>query len=317
MRRQFFTASLVLFLCLAPHSSSAASLPDLPAHISVPLWVDPPLQELTPQSVRATLNGKPAPILRVLGPSSDVMILLVLDLTGDISLVDAAKQALIAQIEDLPQNAWVGLLHAQDGLSVIADPTPDRKKINDAIQALPATGKAGLLDTVARVAELADGILRHSKVRVAILYVTDSAIANYREDYTNPVINSSDPHDLSRRFPEALIQEKISALQLRIESGEAPLFIAHLRYRSDRMDQAYQNGLKTLSEFTAGYSWFCRSQAEIADVIQRDFAYIRSSWLVTIGFPKHTRSDVQVRLRLPGHEQARIAYRARLHVKTK
>jgi hypothetical protein len=241
----------------------------------------------------------------------------VLDLTGDISLVDAAKQALIAQIKDLPENAWVGLLHAQDGLSVIADPTPDRKKINDAIQALPVTGKAGLLDTVASVAGLGDGILRKSKVRVAILYVTDSEIANYREDYTNPVINSSDPHDLSRRFPEALIQEKISALQLRIESDEAPLFIAHLRYRSNRLDQAYQNGLKILSEFTAGYSWFCRSQAEIADLIQRDFAYIRSSWLVTIGVPKRMRSDVQVRLQLPEHLQARIAYRARLHVKAK
>lgn len=315
--RQIFAAWLVIFLCLAPLASFAASSSGAPAHISVPLWVDPPLQELTPQSVRATLNGKPAPILRVLGPSSDVMILVVLDLTGDISLVDAAKQALIAQIKDLPQNAWVGLLHAQDGLSVIADPTPDRKKINEAIQALPATGKAGLLDTVASVAGLADGILRKSKVRVAILYVTDSEIANYREDYTNPVINSSDPHDLSRRFPEALIQEKISALQLRIESDEAPLFIAHLRYRSNRMDQAYQNGLKILSEFTAGYSWFCRSQAEIADLIQRDFAYIRSSWLVTIGVPKHTRSDVQVRLQLPEHLQARIAYRARLHLKVK
>jgi hypothetical protein len=306
-----------LAISLALPSSFAASLSNTAPAISIPLWVDPPVQELAPQNVQATLNGTAAPVLRVLGPSSDVMILLVLDLTGDISLVDAAKQALITQINELPKNAWVGLLHAQDGLSVIADPTPDRKKINEAIQALPATGKAGLLETIAPVAELADRILRRSKVRVAILYITDSDIANYRQDYTNPVINSSDPHDLSRRFPEALIQEKISALQIRIESDEAPLFITHLRYRSSRMNQAYQNGLKILSEFTAGYSWFCHSEAEIPDVIQREFAYIRSSWFVTIGPPKHVGSHIQVRLRLPEHSQARIAYRARLHYKTK
>ena len=317
MRRPRFRAALAILLYLTLHSSFAASLSNGPPPISIPLWVDPPLQELAPQNVQATLNGTPAPVLRVLGPSSDIMILLVLDLTGDISLVDTAKRALTTQINELPQNAWVSLLHAQDGLSVMTDPTPDRKKINEAIQSLPATGKAGLLDTVAPVAGLADKILRRSKVRVAILYVTDSDIANYRQDYTNPVINSSDPHDLSRRFPEALIQEKISALQIRIESDEAPLFITHLRYRSSRMNQAYQNGLKILSEFTAGYSWFCHSEAEIPDVIQREFAYIRSSWFVTIGPPKHVGSHIQIRLRLPEQSQAHIAYRARLRSKTK
>ena len=303
--------SAVVYPCLA------ASAPTLPAQISVPLWVDPPLADLTQQGLRVTLNGKPAPVLRVLGPSSDVMILLVLDLTGDISLADVAKQALTEQIKQLPKNAWVSLLHAQNGLSVIADPTPDREKINDAIQALTTTGKAGLLDTVALAATLADRILRKSNVRVAILYVTDSDITNYRADYTNPVINSSDPHDLSRRFPEALIQEKISALQMQIASDEAPLFITHLRNRSSRMNRAYQNGLKMLSEFTAGYGWFCRSDAEIPDVMQREFEYIRSSWLVTVGLPRHVRREVQVRLQLPEHKQARIAYRARLHLKAK
>jgi hypothetical protein len=315
---KWYLSTAVLAVCgfAALCRCFAAPPPTPPVQISVPLWVEPPL-DLTKQELRVTLNGKPAPVLRVLGPSSDVMILVVLDLTGDIGLVDVAKHALIEQISNLPKNAWVGLLRAQDGLSVIADPTPDREKINEAIQNLTTTGKAGLLDTVTLAATLADRILRKSNVRVAILYVTDSDIENYRADYTNPVINSSDPHDLSRRFPEALIQEKISALQMQIASYEAPLFITHLRNLSSRMNQAYQNGLKMLSEFTAGYAWFCRSDAEIPDVIQREFAYIRSSWLVTAALPKHVRKDVQVRLQLPEHKEARIAYRARLHVKAK
>jgi len=35
-------------------------------------------------------------------------------------------------------------------------------------------------------------------------------IYRYREDYTNPVINQSDPHDLSRRFPRRSLRRKIS-----------------------------------------------------------------------------------------------------------
>ena len=42
--------------------------------------------------------------------------------------------------------------------------------------------------------------MRKSPVRVSVLYITDRNIYNYREDYTNPVINGSDPHDLSRVF---------------------------------------------------------------------------------------------------------------------
>lgn len=279
------------------------------------MWVDPPLKTLGAKSLRVTLNGKPAPVLRVLGPSSDLVILLVLDVTGDISLIDAAKQALATQIDALPPNAWVGLLRAQDGLTVIADPTPDRKKIRDAIQAVPGTGKAGLLNTAVPVAGLADGILQRAGVRVAVLYITDSDISNYRQDFTNPVINSSDPNDLSRRFPETLIVEKISSLQMQIASDEAPLFIVHLRYRSSRMNQAYQNGLRTLSEFTAGYSWFCRSDAEIPDAIQKMFAYVRSSWFLYLRVPKHMQDGLQVRLRLPNHKQSKVAYRARLLLK--
>jgi hypothetical protein len=309
-----------MLVCLAPFVFGGRARPNAepdPTHVLVPVWIDPPPKNLSAEDIVATLNGQPATISQVLDPSSDLVILLVLDVTGDISLVDLAKRALISQVEELPENAWVGLLRAQDGLSVIADPTADRKAIIDAIQMLPATGKAGLIDTVAPVTGIADGIERKSHVRVAVLYVTDSSIYNYREDFTNPVINSSDPHDLSRRFPEALIQEKVSNLQTQISSNEAPLFVVHLRYRTNRMEQAYQNGLKTLSEFTAGYSLFCRSDAEIPDAIQKVFSYIRSSWVLSLRLPKRVPSAVQVRLKLPQQNDARVAYRAHLRVKSR
>jgi hypothetical protein len=316
--RYFLNTSLALFLYLWPFVLFSGPPPaGMPSHISVPVWIDPQPESLAPRQLAVTLNGKSAPIAQILDPASDLVILLVLDVTGDISLIDAAKQALSTQIESLPPNAWVGLLRAQDGLSVIADPTPNHKTICDAIQALPVTGNAGLLDTVKSVAHLADGILRKSKVRVAILYVTDSDVYNYREDFTNPVINSSDPHDLSRRFPEALIQEKFSRLQMQIASYEAPLFVVHIQYRSSSMNQAYQNGLNALSEFTAGYGSFCRSDAEIPEAIQKVFSYVRSSWFLSIRLPAKTPGAVQVRLQLTEHSQSHVAYRGRLHLKAK
>ena len=124
---------------------------------------------------------------------------------------------MIAEISKLPQTAWVGLLRAQDGLHVLADPSPDRQPLIDAIHSLSNSGKPGLLETVQSALSLADALIRKSPVRVSVLYITDGSIYSYRGDYTNPVINSSDPHDLSRRFPETLIKEKISKLAENLE----------------------------------------------------------------------------------------------------
>src|SRR5208283_4717554 len=93
----------------------------------------------------AALNGKPVPVTAQLGPTSDQVILVVLDLTGDLALIDAAKQALIAEISKLPQNAWVGLLRTQDGLHVLADPGADRRPLLDAIRSLSNSNEPELL----------------------------------------------------------------------------------------------------------------------------------------------------------------------------
>ena len=124
-------------------------------------------------------------------------------------------------------------------------------------------------------------------MRVAVFYITDSDPENYREDFTNPVINSSDTHDLSRKFPEALVQDKISKVAAVLAERQAPLFVVHLRYRSDRLGEAYQNGLKQLAEVTGGSAIFCRSErGDRRMPIDRALGLITSSYSVSLAVPE-------------------------------
>ena len=285
------------------------------ASVSIPAWIETNNCTLTPK-FEAELNGKPVPVTAQLGPGSDQVILVVLDLTGDLSLIEAAKQALIAEISKLPQNGWVGLLRTQDGLHVLADPGTDRQPLIDAIQSLSNSNEPELLETVYPALSLADAIMRKSPVRVSVLYITDGSIYSYRQDYTNPVINASDPHDLSRRFPEALITEKIAKLVEDSSSLEAPLFVVHLSYRRDRLNVAYQNGLDTLADSTGGKSDVCRSVAEIPDAISAMLARISSAWRLTLAIPAKNHYHFQIRLTAPcGDGDLRISWRTRFHPK--
>lgn len=284
------------------------------ARVSIPVWIE---GEGGGAGARfeAALNGRPAAITSQLGPKSDQIMLLVLDVTGDASLVDPARQALIAEIAKLPRNAWVGLLSSQDGLHVLADPGPDRGAVTEHIQSEPNSGNPGLLETVQPALELADRMLHASPVRVSVVYVTDSDVRRYREDYTNPVINQSDPHDLSRKFPEALIEEKISKLVDAATPLEAPLFVIHLHYRSDRLNRAYQNGLETLAESTGGRADLCRSVAEIPEAISAAFARISSGWRLTLAPPPKARGLAQVRISARrGDEDVRLSWRTHVEI---
>ena len=256
------------------------------------------------------------PISAQLGPSSQQVILVVLDLTGDLSLIAAAKQAMIAEISKLPRNVWVGLLRDQDALRVLADPSPNRQPLVDAIQSVTNSGEPGLLDTVDGALSLANALIQKSPVRVAVLYITDGSIYAYREDYTNPVINASDPHDLSRRFPQALIEEKISKLKEDVSSLQAPLSVVHLHYRDDQLNKAYQNGLGSLAESTGGESDFCRSITEIPEVISTMFTRISEAWCLTLEVPARSRDNIRVRLSgRCGDGDLRLSWR--MHLQTK
>lgn len=242
-------------------------------------------QALDPEIVKVLAEGKQGKVLRVRGPSDDLIILLVLDLTGDLTAADLAKQALLSRLKELPRVTWVGTLRAQDGLQVLADPAADPKASIEAIQTLQVTGRAGMLEVVEPVEKLADGILRKSPIRMAILFVTDSSIYNYREDYTNPVINPSDSRDLSRRFPENLIREKTARLAEQLSMYSAPVFVAHVAYSGDRLNEAYQNGLRQIAEATGGEAWFARIPTEIGNVIDHAFARVQRHWAIDVELP--------------------------------
>jgi hypothetical protein len=265
--------------------------------LKVAVWAEAPEgAALMPKDLTATLAGMEARVMDLRGPGDDLILVAVLDLAGDLSLAEPAKEALAADIEKLSPRTAVAVMRAQDGAKVLADPGTDRAAAVSAVRDLPVSGKAGLLNTVETVTRLADAILAKANVRVAVLYVTDSDPENYREDFTNPVINSSDTHDLSRKFPEALVQEKISKVAAVLAQRQAPLFVVHLRYRSDRLGEAYQSGLKQVAEVTGGSAIFCRSSEEIADAIQRALNLIASSYSVAVALPDLRSNSFDLKL---------------------
>ncbi len=302
---------LAFLLTLSPGFERAAT-------IRVPAWIEDAPAPLGRVRFESTLNGAPAPVSAQFGPSTDQIVLVVLDLTGNVSYVDPARQALIDEIGKLPPNAWVGLLRAQDGLHVLADPGPDRAPVLQAIRDLASSGKSGLLDTVLQSLSLADAMMRKSTARVSVLYVTDSNVYNYRDDYTNPVINQSDPHDLSRRFPEQLIVEKIDKLVEGVQTLQPPLFIVHLHYRGSPLNEAYQSGLKTLTDATAGESEICRSIAEIPTAVSAMFTRISSAWSLSLSLPAKPRQDLRIRVSAhSGDQELHISTRSRFTLKRK
>jgi hypothetical protein len=298
-----------LFILVAVAGAALARAQTMDPAFSIPAWVDKGKCTEDP-TFDPTLNGKPAKVKNELAPTSDQVVLIVFDLTGDLSRIDDAKQTVVNEISNLPRNVWVGILRAQDGLHVLADPTPNRQEVIDILRSLSSSGTPGLLETVRATLSLADAMIRKSPVRVSVLYITDGSIYSYREDYTDPVINPSDNHDLSRRFRAVLINEKISKLERHISSLEAPLFVVHLHYRQNQLDSAYQNGLDTLARDTGGETVICRSNTEISQAISHIFTRISDVWGLILSVPRKTRRELQVGLKAScGGQDVQLSWR--------
>lgn len=283
-----------------------------PAQIRIPFWLDESGREPAAAELHATIDGAEARVIGLQRPGDDLIVLLVLDLSsGDLTVVDPAKETMLEEIRKLPPKTLVGLLRAEDGLHVLDDPTADREAIAGQISQPSLSGKTSLLATVDTIGRIGDAMLKKSTVRVAILYVTDGDVRNYREDFTNPVINSSDSHDLSRRFPETLVQEKIAKLDALLAVQQTPLFIADLNMHTDRLNEAYNNGLKQLAETTGGAAFFSRSITEIPAVIRDSFETVSKHYSLTLSVPQRASARLQIRLTGPEGERP-VSYRTRL-----
>ena len=235
------------------------------AQLHLPVWAQG--ERLSPDTLTASINGTPAKITRLAMPEDDLVLLVVLDLTDDLAAVEQARRELIHRIEAFPPNFYVGVLGAQNGLRVLTEPTADREVVAAAIRSSSVGGRAGLLETIERAAQIGSSVIRASGVRLAVLYLTDSDIGNYRENFTNTTVNSSDFGDLSRRFPDVLVRERISRTLRNLSTTEAPVFISQLTYRTDQLNLAYQTGLISLATSTGGTASISRSVSEIPSAI--------------------------------------------------
>jgi hypothetical protein len=248
--------------------------------IQVPVWA-PEGAELPASSISASIDGQPTEVLSVQAPKDDLMLLVVLDLTDDLALVEQARTALLNRIEKLPANNLVAVLSAQNGLRVLTEPTTDHAKIAAAIRSQQVGGRAGLLETVEEATRIGSAILTKSGVRVAILYVTDSDINNYREAFDNPTVNRSDNGDVSRRM-DSLVRERMSRMTANLSRAQAPVFITHLNYRNDQLNVAYQTGLISLTDATGGNALVARSQAEVSAYVNNTLDHILGHYSVKL-----------------------------------
>lgn len=235
------------------------------AQLHLPVWAQG--ERLSPDTLTASINGTPAKITQLATPEDDLILLVVLDLTDDLAAVEQARHELIRRIEAFPPNFYVGVLGAQNGLRVLTEPTSDREAVATSMRSSSVGGRAGLLETIERAAQIASSVIRASSVRLAVLYLTDSDIGNYRENFTNTTVNSSDFGDLSRRFPDVLVRERISRMLRNLSASEAPVFISQLTYRTDQLNVAYQTGLISLATSTGGTASISRSVSEIPSAI--------------------------------------------------
>jgi hypothetical protein len=263
--------------------------------IRIPLW-SASVQSIEAGALTATVGGHPASVARLQSPDDDLMILLVLDLTEDLNEIDMARAALADAVAEAPPNAYIGVMRAQNGLTVLEDPTSDREAVVEAVESFSISGTPGLLETIEAVSDLADSLIEDTGVRIAVFYVTDSEIDEYREDFTNPVVNQSDNGDMSRRFPEGLVRDRISRLDTKLGSAQAPIFVVHLNYETDRADEAYQNGILQMATTTGGDATFCRSNAEIAGAIEAMMRKIVTHYSLDLEVPKQAEDTVEIAL---------------------
>jgi hypothetical protein len=291
MRRVLLTTALLAALL-------HAAPPDAPVTRRITAWIAASETGLCQSTV--TVEGKPSKVVRCLSPEDGLMLFIVADLTGDLTLINQARDAIASEFAKLPPNVWTAALSAQDGLHVLADPSPDSAATLAALRNARTTGAAGLLEAMEPASKLASSILAKSPVRIAILHITDSNIYEYREDYTNPVINYSDSRDLSRRFPDALIRERTSKLASALAGYDAPVFVVHLAYLRDRLNEAYQIGLRQAAEATGGSAVFCRSQAEISSSIGAALARILAHHALDFSIPNGLPRQFTIELTAPG-----------------
>ena len=283
--------SVIIFLLVAATGTS---------ELRVPLWVadssGADKANLKAEQIHAWINGDEVAVKGLKDPSEPLILMLVMDTVGDLSRIDAARSAIARHVESMSSQWRVALLQAQNGLRVVEDPTRDRTKLLESLSALPVSGTPGLLDAVAPAASIAQSVLARSDVRVAVLFVTDGSITQYRGDYSATVVNPSDRGDLSRRFRDRVVQERVTSLMASLRAYSAPLFFVHLQQRNGNLDVAYQNGIQRFADETAGEAYFVRAISDVESAIDRALDRIGAHYSVRLKAPSSEGTPLDIRL---------------------
>ena len=245
--------------------------------LKTPVWTDGPATQL-----EVTLDGRPADVTATQAPDEHLILLLVMDTVKYPDRVDAARDAIVSKLRELGKKYFVGVFTAQDGLAVQLDPVRGRNKLRDALESVDVRGMPGLLDVVEQASQIADETLAAAPVRLAVLFVTDGAIGDYRGHYTVPVVNPSDQRDLSRRFRDQLILARIRHAVDALESAQAPLFFLHLARSFDNLNEVYQNGISEFARITGGTALFAQGLQEIPAMVGRLLDEIAALTVLTI-----------------------------------
>ncbi|MDZ7637887.1 MAG: hypothetical protein U5J83_06495 [Bryobacterales bacterium] len=268
--------------------------------IHVPVWIgNGPAEDVDPASFSATLSSAKTRVVAMRNAADPLLLFVAIDFSEALFLTEAAKAALAQAIRSAAPVVYTSLLRIPEQPMVILDPSTDREAFVEALETLPMSGRAGFFEMVDVVAGVTNPVLMGNPVRAAVLYLTDSEIRNYRQDYTNPVINSADSRDLSRRFPDALIREKVSTLTNELLRTSVPVFVVHLNYRNDPLNEAYQTGIKRLAQATGGRSVFCRSIAEIPVAIGDMVNAIQAMGMAQVAVPESVSGTISLTLEHP------------------
>ena len=277
-------AAVLILLSSSPADCGNAKSGNRPNTLfKLPIWLDVRGEradaDLRASDLKITIGKSPVTVSAVKGPSSPTLLFVAIDTVGDIAYINTARKTLAEEIDTLGSQFWVGLISAQEQMQILQEPTADRPLLERKIEDLTQIGKAGLLESIQPISYLATGVLLNSEVRVAIIFITDSDIGNYRADYLNPPVNASDSRDLSRRFAGRALQEKISRVAGLMAHAQAPVFIVHLDPGLDPLNRSYHNGLKQLAESTGGHCLLSKTSGDIPLNIHEAFQWAKSFYL--------------------------------------
>ena len=280
----YFIAALVALVVSNTVGVAAKKTNNSSALFKLPVWVlpngNPPLQELSVNEFQINHGKLRVEPTSLRSPNSPTLLFVAFDTVGEIANIMEARTALIHEIQGLGNQYWVGLISANEPITIAQEPTPARELLSEKIGQLSQIGKAGLLDTLLPVADLATSVLLKTDVRVAVIFITDSDIGNYKTDYLNAPVNASDSRDLSRRFAGRALQEKITRMSKAISKFQVPIIVVHIAPGEDPLNRAYQNGLKQLAEIGGGKCLLSKSMGDISSTLHEAFEWAQSFYLL-------------------------------------